>query len=79
MAGCLGGFCEARGTDARAVVQGRPVGQAESLLFHHVLVTSIDLCSLIYTKFGCLWILNVVIETVWTFYVKRLRDRWKAK
>ena len=76
---CLGGLCEARGTNARAVVQGRPVSQAESLLFHHPLVTSIDLCSLIYAKLGCLRILNVVIETVRTFYVKRLRDCWKAK
>ena len=76
---CFGGLCEARGTDARAVVQGRPVSQAKSLLFHHALVTSIDLCSLIYAKLGCLWILNVVIETVWTFDVKCLRDCWKAK
>ena len=76
---CLGGLWEARSTDAGAVVQGRPVSQAESLLFHHVLVTSIDLFSLIYAKFRCLWILNVVIETVWTFYVKCLRDCWEAK
>ena len=76
---CLGGLCEARGTDARAVVQSRPVSQAESLLFHHLLITNIDLFSLIYAKFRCLWILNMVIETVRTFYVKCLRDCWKAK
>ena len=76
---CLGGLRETWGTNARAIVQGRPVSQAESLLFHHILVTSIDLCSLIYAKIGCLWTFNVVIETIRTFDVKRLRDCWKAK